>query len=202
MSALQALSSARAMMQALSRARAEPSGAALGTARAARGMGLFAIFLCAAVVAGCQTGANDGAVSYDYPNDRREKGVSLLSTGSGGLFGGSDDGSGAKIGVNALLWRAALDTVSFMPLASADPFGGVIITDWYSDPATPGERFKASVYILDQRLRADAVRVSLFRQVKRGGGWGDAAVSAGAERQLEDQILTRARQMRIAGSEG
>jgi len=123
--------------------------------------------------------------------------ANLFSSGSE-----SDSGSGAQIGVNALLWRASLDTVSFMPLASADPFGGVIITDWYSDPATPKERFKATVYILDRRLRADAVRVSLFRQEKHGDRWVDAAASPEAQRQLEDQILTRARQMRIAQVEG
>jgi hypothetical protein len=141
----------------------------------------------------------DGNIRPDSPTSRRERGITVFGLGS--MMGGGDT-SGARIGVNALLWRAALDTVSFMPLASADPFGGVIITDWYSDPATPKERFKASIYILDQRLRADAVRVSLFRQTGSGQSWADAPVSEGAERQLEDQILTRARQMRIAGTEG
>ena len=117
----------------------------------------------------------------------------------GGGRGGADDGTGAKIGINAILWRASLDTVSFMPLASADPFGGVIITDWYSNPETPNERFKLTIYILDKRLRADALRVSFFRQVKKGGRWLDAKVAAGSARAIEDQILTRARQLRIAG---
>ena len=113
--------------------------------------------------------------------------------------GRSDDGGpGAKIGINAILWRASLDTVSFMPLASADPFGGVIITDWYSDPGTPNEQFKITIYILDKRLRADALRVSFFRQVKKGGRWVDAEVGANSARAIEDQILTRARQLRIA----
>jgi hypothetical protein len=149
----------------------------------------------------CQSG-DSGAVSYEpsAPTRTRERGIQLFGLGSS-VFGGEDT-SGAKIGVNALLWRAALDTVSFMPLGSADPFGGVIITDWYSDPATPDEQFKTTIYILDQRLRADAVRVSLFRQVRSGGRWADAPVSDGAARQLEDQILTRARQMRIAGTDG
>jgi hypothetical protein len=82
--------------------------------------------------------------------------------GGGGGGGGSEEG----IGVNSFLWRASLDTLNFMPLASADPFGGVIITDWYSDPTTPNERFKATVYILDTRLRADALNVSIFRQTQ------------------------------------
>ena len=58
---------------------------------------------------------------------------------------GADGGAGAGIGVNAYLWRAALETIDFMPLAPADPFGGVIITDWYSPPETPDERFKLHV---------------------------------------------------------
>lgn len=119
------------------------------------------------------------------------------------LFGGSGNkDEGAKIGVNALLWRASLDTVSFMPLASADPFGGLIITDWYSSPEKPNERFKITVYILDKRLRADAIRVSFFRQAKKGNRWRDAKVGADSARKIEDQILTRARQLRVAQAAG
>jgi hypothetical protein len=90
----------------------------------------------------------------------------------GGLFGTKHDNTanqgtgGGALGVNAYLWRGALDTLSFMPLQSADPFGGVIITDWYSPPDSPSERFKATAYILGRQLRADAVRVTLFRQVR------------------------------------
>ena len=125
--------------------------------------------------------------------------------GQGGLFGGdqtsaSDSGGGGNgIGVNSLLWRASLDTVSFMPLLSADPFGGVIITDWYSPPATPNERFKVNIYILGRQLRADGLRATVFHQVNQGAGWVDAPVAATASTDLENAILTRARQMRIAG---
>ena len=101
------------------------------------------------------------------------------------------------IGVNSFLWRASLDTLNFMPLASADPFGGVIITDWYSAPTTPSERFKATVYILDTRLRADALNVSIFRQQQQGGAWVDATVNPDTEIQIENAILTRARQLRL-----
>jgi len=115
------------------------------------------------------------------------------------IFGGGDRGdSQAGIGVNAFLWRASLDTLNFMPLASADPFGGVIITDWYSDPTTPNERFKATVYILDTRLRADALNVSIFRQTQTGGAWSDATVDPETEIQIENAILTRARQLRLS----
>ena len=117
------------------------------------------------------------------------------------LFGGSADeesAAGSGIGVNSFLWRASLDTISFMPLASADPFGGVIITDWYQDPKAQGERFKVTVYILDKRLRADGVKVAVFRQNRsEAGEWVDAAVNDGTAVQIENAILIRARQLRI-----
>ena len=112
--------------------------------------------------------------------------------------GPSQEGGG--IGVNSFLWRASLDTISFMPLASADPFGGVIITDWYTPPEVRDERFKVTVYILGRDLRADGVRAAVFRQRQDGdGGWIDARVEQRTAVDLEDAILTRARQLRIAG---
>jgi hypothetical protein len=118
--------------------------------------------------------------------------------GGVGLFGGGGGDTEAGIGVNAYLWRASLDTLNFMPLSSADPFGGVIITDWYSAPTTPNERFKATVYILDTRLRADALNVSIFRQTNTGGAWSDASVDPDTEIQIENQILARARELRLS----
>ncbi len=109
------------------------------------------------------------------------------------------DPAQAGIGVNSYLWRATLDTLSFMPLGSADPWGGVIITDWYSNPEKPDERFKTTVYILDTRLRADALNVAVFKQVKdASGNWVDSAVSSQTEQDLENTILTKARQLRLA----
>ena len=102
------------------------------------------------------------------------------------------------IGVNGYLWRATLDTLSFMPLSSADPFGGVIITDWYANPSNPNERMKVTVSILDQDLRADALRVAASRQVAQGGGWVDAPVQAATVQKLEEIILERARMLRQA----
>jgi hypothetical protein len=106
-------------------------------------------------------------------------------------------GSGTGIGVNAFLWRGALDTISFMPLASADPFGGVIITDWYTPPGTSGERFKATVYILSRELRSDGVKVNIYRQVLANNGqWVDAPVAASTVADIENKVLARARSMR------
>ena len=100
------------------------------------------------------------------------------------------------IGVNSYLWRAALETVSFAPLLQTDSNGGVIVTDWYANPSTPGERVKMTVSILDTDLRADALRVAASRQVSQGGTWVDAPVQAATVQKLEDIILTKARELR------
>lgn len=100
------------------------------------------------------------------------------------------------IGVNSYLWRAALETVSFAPLLQADSNGGVIVTDWYANPANPGERVKVTVTILDSDLRADALRVAASRQISQAGGWVDAPVQAATVQRLEDIILTKARELR------
>jgi hypothetical protein len=157
------------------------------------------LFGLSVIVGGCQTSA---VHDWDY-NDPRYTGPGQgRAFGDQGiqLFGGdkskSQDDSGGALGVNAYLWRAALDTLSFMPLASADPFGGVIITDWYQPPASPGERFKATAYILGRQLRADGVRVTIFRQVDQNGQWVDAPVNATTTGEIEDKVLARARELR------
>jgi hypothetical protein len=103
-----------------------------------------------------------------------------------------------QIGVNSYLWRATLDTLSFMPLAQADSNGGVVVTDWYANPAQPSERMKLTISILDQDLRADAVRVAASRQYLRGGQWIDAPVQAATVQKLEEIILAKARDLRRA----
>jgi len=105
----------------------------------------------------------------------------------------------AGIGVNSFLWRASLDTISFMPLDQVDPFGGVIITDWYANPELPSERFQVTVSILDTRLRGDAPPVRVFRQERNEAGeWIDASVTPQTAIDIENAILTRARQLRIS----
>jgi hypothetical protein len=132
-------------------------------------------------------------------------GVAACSSGPRFLGGKSEvtaNETGA-IGVNGYLWRATLDSLSFMPLASADPYGGVIITDWYSSPETPNERFKCTVYILDSRLRADGLNVAVFKQVRdAAGAWADSEPSVQTEADLENAILTRARQLRLSNIRG
>jgi len=123
-----------------------------------------------------------------------DQGLSL-GIGKGVSAGRADEGGGA-LGVNAYLWRGALDTLAFMPLSSADPFGGVIITDWFQPPAGGGERFKATAYILGRQLRADGIRISIFRQVAQGGQWVDAPVNATTTSEIENKVLARARELR------
>jgi uncharacterized protein DUF3576 len=130
------------------------------------------------------------------------------SSGSGSSFwpfGGSSadetpDANQPRLGVNSFIWRATLDTLNFMPLVSADPVGGVVISDWYSAPEKPDEHMKVTVYILDRRLRADAVKVSVFRQVRGTTGWQDAQINPDTGIKLENAILARARELRLAAT--
>ena len=173
--------------------------------------------LGATLLLGACAGVKPEATFPDPDEDKRYRYGSILG-GEGGftLLGPrraeADTQNAQGIGVNSYLWRASLDTLAFMPIVSADPFGGVILTDWYSPPETPNERFKVNLYILDRQLRAYGVRVSVFRQQRgnAGGGtaasagaqgagdWRDAGVNTETASKLEDTILTRARQLRIA----
>lgn len=152
-------------------------------------------------------GCSDVPVEYSYPSAPGKRpayttpdtltgpdGLDLFSLGRGN----QPATGGGGVAVNAFLWRASLDTLSFMPLTSADPFGGVIITDWYAPQQSRGERFKITVYILDRALRSDGIRANVFRQERTNTGqWVDSPVEAKLGKDLEDAILTRARQIRI-----
>ena len=174
----------------------------------------YALTLCLAAtgLAGCGSDLQVrevGREEYNTDSKREQLLRATSNTGSSGgltLFGGGtekgqESGAGG-LGVNAFLWRATLDTLSFMPLASADPFGGVIITDWHAPGGVSNERFKATAYVLGRQLRSDGVRISLFRQVRGAGGWVDAPVSAATAAELEDKVLTRARELRSQSAGG
>ena len=161
---------------------------------------IFAVLL----IASCASSNPKEKTTYPMKQEdaRKIRNGSLTGTEEGGirLFGDKkdDDSKKSGIGVNSFLWRASLDTISFMPVSQADPFGGVILTDWYEDPAAKGERFKVNVTILDDRLRADGVRVSLFKQkFDAKAGWRDEIVAKESEREIENTILTRARELRV-----
>ncbi|HSZ11508.1 MAG TPA: DUF3576 domain-containing protein [Rhizomicrobium sp.] len=144
-------------------------------------MRILTVVLCALMLTAC------GSSNDTYT----DLGTTTISSGSGHV----------TLGVNSYLWHASLDTLAFMPLASADPFGGVIITDWYSAQNAPNERLKVTVYILDRRLRADGLKIAVFRQTKNGNVWADAQVNPDMATKLEDAVLARARELRLA-SEG
>lgn len=129
-----------------------------------------------------------------------EGGFSLGKLADGNLFGrSSDDAAGSAAPVNRFLWQASLETLSFMPLASTDPFTGVIATDWSSTEAAPGERFKVTVYLSSPRLAATSVKVAVYRQVRdENGNWVQSVIDPETPRKIEDAILTKARQIRVA----
>ena len=101
--------------------------------------------------------------------------------------------------VNPYLWQAALNTLSFMPLASADSNGGVIITDWYQDPSVPGERYKVNAIINSTELRVESLKLTVFKQVSRNSSWHDVKVNPKVAIDLEEKILTNARELKVAG---
>jgi hypothetical protein len=122
---------------------------------------------------------------------------------SGCLFGGNNDRAISvedefRGGVNPYLWRASLDTLTTLPLIDADPVGGIINYDWKSFPDAEGERIRATIYILDSRLRADGVKVSVFRQTNENGTWTDAPIDNATGPQLENAILVRARTLKAS----
>ena len=173
-----------------------------------RHMRLFLICLSLAAIPGLSACSSvETEAKYPTGLDRNQTGgdnniygkrESIVGENGLKIFGEKDkkaDDNG--LAVNSYLWRASLDTVSFMPLESVDPFGGVILTDWYASPETPTERMKLNVFVMSRELRADGLRVRAFRQLSSGGTWKDAPVSDETTRDLENAILTRARQLRI-----
>lgn len=165
---------------------------------------LVAVFLAVTACDSLTPPAADENQSYPMTDKDRRKARLGKLTGDNGLVLGSDEtndnGGNNPLGVNSFLWRATLDTLAFMPLASADPFGGVVLTDWYEDPKAQGERFKVNALILDRQLRANSIKISAFKQRKdpKTNQWVDVAVDPGVTRKMEDAVLTRARELRVS----
>ncbi len=163
-----------------------------------RGVAAGAMALSVAALGACSSGPGPRTFQTQEPG-----GFNPLHLLGGGGAKASTPGDQPAIGVNGYLWRATLDTLSFMPLSSADPYGGTVITDWYTNPEKPDERFKCTVYILDSRLRADGLKVAVFKQSKdAGGAWADTATAGQTETDIENAILTRARQLRLSNIRG
>ncbi len=146
---------------------------------------------------------SDIPISHDSPvsaKRQREKGDGKFFGEDALKLGGksSQHTETGSIGVNSFLWHAVLDTFSYMPLKAVDPFGGVILTDWYSVAGAGKERFKVDIVILGRQLRSDGLRISVFKQALNSeGNWVDMQVDPEMVKELEDIVLIRARQLRI-----
>ncbi len=155
-------------------------------------------------LAGC-SGVKTSAADINSPLVPQGSSPAQVADSSSGTlftFGRGSSGGGTaqatQIQVNAYLWRATLSTLAFMPLVSADPFGGVVITDWYTPPATPDERFKVNAYILGRQLTANAIQVSVFHQTEQNGQWVDTPADPATASGLEDRILANAADLQAA----
>jgi len=136
------------------------------------------------------------------PVEQPEEPVSIFTGKPGGMklsdFGSNDASSGVSLPVNALLWRAALDIASFVPLDDVDTFGGSIVTEWHQSADNPDQRLKLTIFIIGLELRSDAVKVQTYTQKKLGNDWVDSGRDETLARKLEGLILTRARELRAA----
>ena len=162
----------------------------------------FVVLVLALAVSGCGGDDNKGSAKplanaeFADPNGLPPP----IVPGRGQTNAQQEANSGLQ--VNKYLWRGSLDTLRFMPFASTDPFGGVIVTDWYQPPTTTGERFKAMAYVLGRELRADGLKVTIFRQTREAGGqWEDAPVNPATATDIESKILAHARELRAQGTQ-
>lgn len=173
----------------------------------------LAAFAGAILLTGCEsTSGLDIQPNKNVREDAKGQSISPLADeptrlGGGDLFslgtGKDDEGKGVQLPVNKYLWRSTLDTLAFLPLASTDPYGGVIVTDWGAAPDAPAERFKVTAYITSAELKPQSLRVVINRQAKdTSGEWVSAPVAEESPRKLEDAILTRARQIKVSEGEG
>lgn len=162
----------------------------------------FTVFMLLPLLGLVACGGNVQAPDNNpIPHDNL-KGPGMFSGEGGDILGAfrkkDGDGGSASLGVNGYLWRATLDTISFMPIIQADSAGGVIVTDWYTNPKLTTERYRMNVFIRGRVLRADAMKVEVFKQQKKAGEWVDLEVTKATETSLEDTILTKARSLRVA----
>ena len=137
------------------------------------------------------------------PTEMPAEPVSIFTGKPGGIklsdFGKKDQ-SGDSMPVNALLWRAALDIASFVPLDDVDTFGGSIVTEWHQPKDTPNQRLKLNMFVIGRELRSDAITVHAYIQNRLGTEWVDAGRDEALGRKLENLVLTRARELRAAGT--
>jgi hypothetical protein len=159
---------------------------------------LISIASAALMLAACSSSSDEGPTVQAPPSPATQ--TASNGTTGGSVFDWTSSSSDERKGVavNEYLWRASLETLRFAPMEQTDPFGGTIKTGWYTPPNTPNERLRIAVYILDSRLRAEALRVSVFKEAKKPTGeWADASVDPDTVTKLENIILNKARSLKI-----
>ena len=153
------------------------------------------VLLIFLLLGGCET--SQKIIPTDRPGEADS--VSILTGKAGGIkfsdYTNENPYSGS-LPVNALLWRAALDIASFVPLDDVDTFGGSIVTEWHQSEGSLDQRLKLTIFVIGLELRSDAIKVNSYLQKKRNGNWVDAGRDEVLSRKLEDLILTRARELR------
>ena len=125
----------------------------------------------------------------------KKAGIDILSTG------GKNEQTYSSIGlpINPYLWKGALETINFMPLLSADPFSGIIITEWYTDNKNPNERCKLNIYIKGVELKTSNLKVNSFCQnLSETGSWIDKEINKTNNAQIENAILNKAKKIKLA----
>lgn len=157
----------------------------------------LALLICP-LLTGC--GPNTSDIEYDPENDPES--VSFFTGKKGGLklsdILSEEQSGGGALPVNALLWRAALDIASFVPLDDVDTFGGSIVTEWHQSETSPNKRIKLAMFVVGRELRSDAIKVRAYVQKRQGNNWVDAGRDETLSRKLEDLVLTRARELRAS----
>jgi hypothetical protein len=163
--------------------------------------GAAVLLLGALAMAGCESSGNTRAYTGTVTEPGGPKATESYRPAGARADFSKDNPSGdraASVQVNRFAWRAALDAISFMPLASSDPYGGAIATDWYVSQRNPNERLRVNILVGGPELRSDTVRVTVFRQERKGGrgDWTNVAVDPNVALAMENVILQRARELR------
>lgn len=161
---------------------------------------LLGVIALGVVISGCSGDSRLQTSKAGAPLDRSDQQKlsfgSLLDDGGWTLFGGNKKGTASSESptANPYLWRAGLESLRFLPLASADVRGGVVVSDWYTFPDRPGERFKISLFVKSSELRAEALEVTVHRQK---GIQGAIIRDYAKSKEIEDIVVQRARSMYI-----
>ena len=138
------------------------------------------------------------------PPTQSEEPISVITGKPGGIkisgLGISSSKNSDTMPVNAILWRAALDIASFVPLDDVDTFGGSIVTEWHQPKDAPNQRLKLTMFVAGRELRSDAITVRAYIQNRLGTEWVDAGRDEALGRKLENLVLTRARELRAAAT--